>query len=112
MMRDGSSATLACDTTPDARFWAGPLRSSPLTSAGEVTSEQLESMVEARAEAVGADRLVLLHGGNDVEFVVSLLACLRVGSPVIVAGSPTASRRLVEQFDPDVVIDEAGGSLA
>ncbi|HKY14954.1 MAG TPA: AMP-binding protein [Microthrixaceae bacterium] len=88
------------------------MRSSLITSDEVVTAERLEAMVDERVGEVGPGRLVLLNGGNDVEFVVSFLACLRVGAPVIIAGSPSATSRLVEQFDPDVVIDPGAGSPA
>ncbi|UDY36099.1 AMP-binding protein [Dermatobacter hominis] len=86
-------------------FWEAPLRSSLFVGGREITADHLDALVASRAEEIGPGRLVLLQGANDVEFVVSLLACLRAGSPVIVSGSAGSTAPLVEKFDPDVVVD-------
>lgn len=93
----------------DGRFWARPIRSSLVAAGGEVAPDQVESLVSERADEIGASRLVLLRGSNDVEFVVNLLACLRAGSPVIVTGSEAGAERLERQFDPDLLIDPVRG---
>src|SRR5690349_11741060 len=96
---------LVRETVAAPFFWDGPLRSAVIADGATITPDRFESMVAARAAEIGPGRLVLLHGSNDLEFVVSFVASLRAGSPVIVGGSAAAANQMVEQFDPDVVIE-------
>ncbi|MDT0212584.1 AMP-binding protein [Rothia sp. ARF10] len=62
----------------------------------------LAGRVDERAAALGpAPRLVLLEAANDVESVVTLLAALAGGHPVILTAPGGGG--LVEAWDPDVV---------
>ena len=64
----------------------------------------LSSRVDARRAALGAaPRLVLLEAANDVESVVTLLAALAGGHPVILTAPGGTGGGLVEAWDPDVV---------
>ena len=75
-----------------------------------VTYAELDERVRERVDALGpVRRLVLLTGGNDVETVVSYLAALRGGHPLLLA-SPDADGPLLSTYRPDVVL--SGGVLA
>ncbi|HEU4806820.1 MAG TPA: AMP-binding protein [Homoserinimonas sp.] len=76
----------------------------------EITYGELADRVEARRGALGtARRLVMLHATNNVESVVTYLAALAGGHPVLLVGPDTeeASARhaasLIARFDPDVI---------
>lgn len=67
-----------------------------------MTYAALADGVDARRLTIGsAPRLVLLEAANDVETVVTLLAALAGGHPVILAAP--GSTDLVAAYDPDVV---------
>ena len=67
----------------------------------------LAGRVDERRAALGtAPRLVVLEAGNDVESVVTLLAALAGGHPVVLT-APGASDGLVDAWDPDVVASGA-----
>ncbi|MFC7490569.1 MULTISPECIES: AMP-binding protein [unclassified Knoellia] len=76
--------------------WMGP--AGLQTMAYAALADQVD---DRRVALGGAPRLVLLEAGNDVETVVTLLAALAGGHPVIVT-APGESR-LVDAWDPDVV---------
>ena len=73
----------------------------------------LQVRVDEAAERLGlAPRLVLLEGANTVATVATYLAALQLGHPVLLApgGRAGSVRRLVEAYDPDVVVSsEAAG---
>ena len=76
-----------------------------------VTYGELASLVDARADELGAGRrLVLLEAANDVETVVTYLAALAGGHPVLVAAPGDLDRHahLVEHYRPDVVQASGG----
>ncbi|GAA4115998.1 AMP-binding protein [Knoellia locipacati] len=80
-----------------ALTWAGRSGMQTLSYAG------LAARVDVRRSALGTTpRLVVLEAGNDVESVVTLLAALTGGHPVVLA-APGGSAGLVEAWDPDVV---------
>lgn len=86
-----------------ALTWAGRSGMQTLSYAG------LAARVDARRSALGTTpRLVVLEAGNDVESVVTLLAALAGGHPVVLA-APGGSAGLVDAWDPDVVA--RGGEL-
>ena len=71
-----------------------------------VTYGDLAARVEARAAELGPTRrLVLLEAGNDVESVVTYLAALAGGHPVLVTAPDDTDRHadLVDRYRPDVV---------
>ena len=70
----------------------------------------LAARVDERRRALGeTPRLVVLEAGNDVESVVTLLACLGGGHPVVCAPAPAPARagtsggQWWEVWNPDVV---------
>ncbi|WP_353951868.1 AMP-binding protein [Knoellia sp. S7-12] len=76
--------------------WAGPSGQHSMAYAA------LADRVDERRLALGeAPRLVLLEAANDVESVVTLLAGLAGGHPVIVTAPGEFG--LVEAYDPDVI---------
>jgi len=83
--------------------WVGPSGMQTMSYA------VLAGRVDERAAALGpAPRLVLLEASNDVESVVTLLAALAGGHPVLCAspeaqGSAEAHEAWWEAWDPDVV---------
>jgi acyl-CoA synthetase (AMP-forming)/AMP-acid ligase II len=88
----------------DVALLAGPV---------SVTYADLAARVAARAEELGATRrLVLLEAGNDVDSVVTFLAALAGGHPVLVAAPGDTDRHadLVDRYRPDVV-HRSGGTL-
>ena len=83
-----------------------------LLSGDEVISyADLDARVDATADRLGAERrLVLLHGQNTVESVVTYLAALRGRHPVILVDAARSDQvaELQRRFDPDVVIGRHG----
>ena len=77
-----------------------------LAGTGPVTYADLAARVEARAAELGATRrVVLLEAANDVESVVTYLAALAGGHPVLLAAPGDTERHadLVDRYRPDVV---------
>ncbi|WP_022892288.1 AMP-binding protein [Agromyces subbeticus] len=76
---------------------------------------ELRDRVDARRHELGAERrLVMIAAANEVEPIVTYLAALEGGHPVLfVDGDPASNRRhreaLIERFDPDVIADGSGG---
>jgi len=71
-----------------------------------VTYGDLSARVEERAAELGPTRrLVLLEAGNDLESVVTYLAVLAGGHPVLVAAPGDTDRHadLVDRYRPDVI---------
>ena len=68
----------------------------------------LQRRVDAAAERLGSPgaRLVVLEAANALGPVVAYLAALQLGHPVLLApaGRSASLRRLVEAYDPDVVV--------
>lgn len=82
-----------------------------LAGTDAITYEALSQRVEETAQALGPGRrLVLLTVSNDVEAIVAYLAALYAGHPVLLApsGSDVQLNRLVDAFDPDVLLTESG----
>ncbi len=82
------------------------------------TFSEVRELVEARREELGPTRrLVMIEGGNALEPVVTYLAALEGGHPVLfVDGDADRSAEhraaLVERFDPDVVAGASPGLAA
>lgn len=86
-------------------------RPALLAADGTITYAQLDDRVRAVAEVLGADRrLILIEATNAVEPLVAYLAALRNGHPVLLAAADDrATGRLVDAYDPDVVVAAADG---
>ena len=80
-------------------------RPALVTEDGEVSYRDLAARVESLRQALGERRrLVLLAGTNTVDAVVTYLAALAGGHPVLlVPGDTPATADLVGRYDPDVV---------
>jgi len=77
-----------------------------------ITYAGLAELVARRAADLGTTRrLVLLAGANRVEPLVTYLAALSAGHPVILVpgDNPGNLAGVVEAYDPDVVVDPDGG---
>jgi acyl-coenzyme A synthetase/AMP-(fatty) acid ligase len=108
-----SSSTLSSSPFPPARrLFHGRAKDPALVAGGEtVTYAELTRRVETRGEQLGATRrLVMITAGNAVEPIVTYLAAVEGGHPVLFVpdGAAHAGHRnaLIARFDPDVV---AGG---
>lgn len=87
-------------------------RPALLTTDGAVTYAELADRVHASADALGpVRRLVLIAGANAVEPVVSYLAALTAGHPVLLApGCDTLTlEAMTAAYDPDVVVGPISG---
>ncbi|MDO5712781.1 MAG: AMP-binding protein, partial [Micrococcales bacterium] len=76
-----------------------------------ISYAELGARVDGRAEELGATRrLVFLEVSNDVESVVTYLACLQAGHPVLLAAPGDAAKHpdLFERYRPDVVQAKGG----
>ncbi|MFI1398659.1 AMP-binding protein [Streptomyces sp. NPDC020681] len=88
-------------------------RTALLTRDGELSYRQLAARVAETAARLGRERrLVLLAGANTVDAVVTYLAALAAGHPVLLVPGDNgeAVRSLTAAYDPDVVAgpDRAG----
>jgi acyl-CoA synthetase (AMP-forming)/AMP-acid ligase II/acyl carrier protein len=86
-------------------------RSAVVTVDGALTYRELSDRVAARADELGAARrLVLLTGADQVEALVTYLAALRAGHPLLLApgDDPSHLDGLVAAYDPDIVISPGG----
>ena len=91
----------------DLRAWGE--RPALVTDAGTLSYAQLHDRVESRRTELGTTRrLVAIEGVNRVEAVVDQLAALSGGHAVLLvppgAATSKAGRRLLDTYDPDVVI--------
>ncbi len=78
----------------------------------EITYAALAGLVSERAATLGPTRrLVLLAGANHVEALVTYLAALSAGHPVILVpgDNPGNLSAVVDAYDPDVVAGPGGG---
>ncbi|WDZ88095.1 AMP-binding protein [Micromonospora cathayae] len=81
------------------------------TDDGELTYRELADRVTEVARRLGTGRrLVLLAGSNTVDALVTYLAALHAGHPLLlVPGTSAAVPALVEAYDPDVVVGRTDG---
>lgn len=87
-------------------------RPALLTSDGALTYAELARRVQTTADALGpVRRLVLLASGATVESVVTYLAALTAGHPVLLTtgADPLTVEAMTAAYDPDVVAVPAGG---
>ncbi|HEY0165702.1 MAG TPA: AMP-binding protein [Jatrophihabitans sp.] len=78
-----------------------------LSDGQTLTYAELDARVEATLDRLGGQRrLLLLHGSNTIDSVVTYLAALRAGHPVILVDAARGEQlaELHARFDPDVVI--------
>ena len=88
-------------------------RPAILSDKGNLSYRELAARVEDLAGRLGTERrLVALVAANDVESLVSYLAALAAGHPLIILpdDKPAALQALVAAYDPDVVV-YSGGSV-
>ena len=86
-------------------------RAALVTPAGTVTYTELAARVAGVADRLGPTRrLVLVAGANDVDPIVTYLAALSAGHPVILVpgDNPGNLAAVRDAYDPDVVHDAAG----
>ena len=98
------------------RLARGGVHEVALLSDGEaLTYGDVRDRIDARRDELGATRrLVMIEGANALEPIVTYLAALEAGHPMLfVDGDPQRSAHrdaLVERFDPDVIASPAGGT--
>ena len=88
-----------------------------LTGDGELDYGDLRDRIDARRSELGPiRRLVMIAGANEVEPIVTYLAALEGGHPVLFVdgdltrhGGVEHRDGLIERFDPDVVAADDGG---
>ena len=93
--------------------------SAPALVNGRTTVEygELRDRIDARRHELGLERrLVMIAASNEVEPIVTYLAALEGGHPVLfVDGDPTSNRQhreaLIERFDPDVIAGDGSGAM-
>lgn len=113
-MRTASSPTALplAATVPLARQLAGFGDAVAVrTTTRAVTYTELADRVAERADRLGSTRrLVLLGGGNELESLVTYLAALSAGHPLILVpgDNPGNLGGVVDAYDPDVVAGPDG----
>ncbi|MER5334484.1 AMP-binding protein [Micromonospora sp. NPDC002717] len=100
-------------TAPGVPFACGLARHGDrpalLTPAGAVSYRDLADRVRERVAILGPGRrLVLLTGANRVDTIVTYLAALAAGHPLLLApaDNPAALARLTATYDPDVTFTD------
>ncbi|MFI8568790.1 AMP-binding protein [Rhodococcus sp. NPDC078407] len=87
-------------------------RPALIASHDTVTYRELHERVEQRASELGSARcLVLIAGSNTIEVIVTYLAALRAGHPVLLAPGDTSGHLdgLIAAYHPDVVVRTVDG---
>lgn len=83
-------------------------RAALITATAVITYAELDQRVADVAERIGTHRkLIMLAARNNTDSVVSYLAALRGGHPILLASGATdaAVRGLGDAYDPDVLVD-------
>lgn len=108
--------TIVREVRPDPGFDLARYADSPAVvhDGGTVTYAELDALVRERARLLGTTRrLVLVEGGNELTPLVTYLAALSGGHPVLLVPSRAAAGaqwdRLVAAYDPDVLCTSASG---
>ena len=71
----------------------------------QLTYLELAGRVARTAQAWGDQRrLVMLHARNDVDSVVTYLAALAAGHPLLLVGGDQGTSSLVATYQPDLVV--------
>ncbi|MCZ4563925.1 AMP-binding protein [Rhodococcus sp. IEGM 1401] len=84
-----------------------------ITGDDTLTYRELDERVERRASEFGTTRsLVMIAGSNDVDVIVTYLAALRSGHPVLLAPGENFGHLegLIDTYRPDVVVRAVDGS--
>ena len=109
-----SPSTVAPAFFADDFAWRGDAP-AVVTAEGSMSYAELEDAVADVAARLGtARRLVLLEASNEVGSLVTYLAALRGGHPLLLAPAHASAAvpRLISTYDPDVVVSaEAGWAL-
>ena len=103
---DRPGVRFACDL---GRFGDEP---ALVTAHETVTYRELDERVERQAVQLGAKRgLVLIAGANDIDVIVTYLAALRAGHPVLMApgGNSDHLDGLIDAYRPDLVVRNVDG---
>ncbi|MCJ0890968.1 AMP-binding protein [Rhodococcus sp. ARC_M5] len=83
-----------------------------ITADETLTYRDLDEHVERRASELGTTRrLVMIAGSNDVDVIVTYLAALRAGHPVLMAPGDSSGHvdGLIDAYRPDVVVRTVAG---
>lgn len=84
-------------------------RPAVITADGTLNYADLAARVGERADELGPGRrLVLLAADNDLESLVTYVAALAAGHPVIVVPASAPRDAVIDRYDPDVVCASAG----
>ena len=85
-------------------------RQAFLSADGSLSYRDLAARIDDRRYDLGSDRrLVLLTAGPDVATLVTYLACLAAGHPVVLTTDDAATVDALRQvYDPDVIIGATG----
>lgn len=87
-------------------------RTAVITADGRVSYTQLAARVDAMAGRLGSERrLVMLVGANTLDALVTHLAALAAGHPVLLVPGDhdEAVQSLIDAYDPDVVAHPGDG---
>jgi acyl-CoA synthetase (AMP-forming)/AMP-acid ligase II len=103
---DRPGVRFACDL---GRFGEAP---ALVTAHETVTYRDLDERVAQEASKLGTKRcMVLIAGANEIEVVVTYLAALRAGHPVLMAPGDKSDHLdgLIDAYRPDVVVRSVDG---
>lgn len=96
-----------------ARLRARGARPAVLTASVALTYDELADRVEALAARLGCERrLVLVGAQNDLPSLVAYLGALHGGHAVLLSSDGDALARLLDSYDPDVVLTSADHDVA
>lgn len=87
-------------------------RAAVLSPAGELRYRELADKVNTVVERLGPGRrLVLLIADNTIDSLVTYLAALAVGQPLLMvpAGNPDHVDAMIAAYDPDIVVNPGQG---
>lgn len=74
-----------------------------------ISYAELSTLVAERTRRLGAGRrLVAIRGGNDLDVVVTLLACFEARHVALVIDGDERSLRSLDRYQPDVIVGCAG----
>ena len=106
---DHPGVRFTCDL---GRFGDAP---ALVTAHETLTYRELDERVEQQAPKLGTERgLVLIAGANEIDVVVTYLAALRAGHPVLIAPGDNSDHLdgLIDAYRPDLVVRNIDGRTA